>query len=79
MGTRPSPASSESQRAREAGELTEREAALGVVLDRPLELGPMGRGERHTEYSSNMAPIGFKLWEMAFQTICNFRFADAGK
>ena len=27
-----------------------------------------------TVYPSNMAPIGLKLWENAFQTICNFRF-----
>ena len=30
-------------------------------------------------YPSNMAPIGLKLWENAFQTIYNFRFVDAGK
>ena len=26
-----------------------------------------------------MAPIGLKLWENAFQTICNFRFFNAQK
>ena len=28
-------------------------------------------------YPSNMAPIGAKLWENAFRTICNFWFFDA--
>ena len=26
-----------------------------------------------------MPPIGAKLWQKAFQTICNFSFFDAGK
>ena len=26
-----------------------------------------------------MAPIGVKLWQNAFRTICNFSFFDAGK
>ena len=30
-------------------------------------------------YPSNLAPIAAKLRENAFQTICNFRFFDAGK
>ena len=34
---------------------------------------------RHDAYPSNMAPIGAKLRQHAFQTICNFRFFDAGK
>ena len=28
-------------------------------------------------YPSNIASIGTKLWQTAFQTICNFRFFDA--
>ena len=30
-------------------------------------------------YPLRMAPIGFKLWENAFQTICNVSFFDAEK
>ena len=30
-------------------------------------------------YPSNMAPISLKLWENAFQTICNFRFFNSKK
>ena len=41
---------------------------------------PHGDDELRTSvYPSNMAPIGVKLWENAFQTICNFRFFDAQK
>ena len=32
---------------------------------------------RTAVYPSNMAPIGAKLWQNAFQTICNFLFFDA--
>ena len=31
---------------------------------------------RTAVYPSNMAPIGAKLWQNAFQTICNFAFFD---
>ena len=30
-------------------------------------------------YTSNVAPIGVKLWENAFQTICNISFFDVRK
>ena len=34
-----------------------------------------GDGELQTSvYPSNLAPIGAKLWQRAFQTICKFRF-----
>ena len=32
---------------------------------------------RTVVYPPNMAPIGAKLWQNAFQTICNFSFFDA--
>ena len=34
---------------------------------------------RTTIYPSNIAPIGAKLWENAFQAICNISFFDAEK
>ena len=34
---------------------------------------------RTTVHLPNIAPIGAKLRQNAFQTICNFRFFDAGK
>ena len=34
---------------------------------------------RTAVYPSNMAPIGVKLWQNAFQTICNFSFFDPQK
>ena len=34
---------------------------------------------RTAVYPSNKARIGVKLWENAFQTICNFSFFDAKK
>ena len=37
-----------------------------------------GDGDLRTSvYPSNLAPIAAKLWQRAFQTICNFRFFDA--
>ena len=42
--------------------------------------GPNGDGELRTSvYPSNMAPIGAKLRQHAFRTICNFRFFDSEK
>ena len=42
--------------------------------------GPNGDDELRTSvYPSNLAPIGAKLRQHAFRTICNFRFFDAEK
>ena len=53
-------------------------------VSRILDFSPHGRrtdggdGELRTSvYPSNLAPIGAKLRQRAFQTICKFRFFDA--
>ena len=46
---------------------------LKELTDFPKTLRKLNIAEK----SVNMAPIGAKLWQNAFRTICNFRFFDA--
>ena len=54
----------------------------GAVLPRNIFTGsvyPSNIELRTSVYPSKFAPIGLKLWENAFQTICNFRFFNSEK
>ena len=62
-----------------ARKLTSKRSRSGNAVRSQRCVYPSNIELRTSVYPSNFAPIGLKLWENAFQTICNFRFFNSEK